>query len=56
MLLILRNMLPDPSFGDDGFELAPGQPASPAMGDAPVTTRCSTATFEAGGAAACGLP
>lgn len=57
MLLILRNMLPDPAFGEDVFEVAPGQPASTAMGDhAPVTTRCSTATFEAGGAAACGLP
>jgi hypothetical protein len=57
MLLILRNMLPDPSFGDDVFELAPGQPASAAMGDhTPVAARCSTATFEAGGAAACGLP
>lgn len=57
MLLILRNMLPDPAFTEDIFEVAPGQPATAAMGaHAPVTARCSTATFEAGGAAACGLP
>lgn len=57
MLLILRNMLPDAGFSGDVFEVAPGQPASSAMGDyAPVTATCDRATFEAGGATACGLP
>jgi hypothetical protein len=57
MLLILRNMLPAATFDHDVFEVAPGQPASSAMGDyTPLTATCDRATFEAGGAAACGLP
>ena len=57
MLLILRNMLPDPAFAGDIFEVAPGQAATAAMGAyAPVAVRVPPATFEAGGAAACGLP
>lgn len=57
MLLILRNMLPDAAFAEDVFDVAPGQPAAPTMGlHAPMAVRCDTATFEAGGAAACGLP
>jgi hypothetical protein len=57
MVLILRNMLPADTFTQDVFEVAPGQPASPTMGDyAPLTATCDRATFEAGGATACGLP
>jgi hypothetical protein len=57
MVLILRNMLPDAGFTEDVFDVAPGQPASSAMGEhAPLTATCDRATFEAGGATACGLP
>ena len=56
MVLIMRNMLPSPTFHQSVFDVAPGQPASSAMGPyAPVTAECDTATYEAGGAAACGL-
>jgi hypothetical protein len=56
MLLILRNMLPDAGFTEDVFDVAPGQPASSVMGDhTPLTATCDRASFEAGGAAACGL-
>ena len=57
MLLILRNMLPADTFAHDVFEVPPGQPVAPTMGDyAPLTATCDRATFEAGGHAACGLP
>lgn len=56
MVLIMRNMLPSASFNESVFSVTPGQPASTTMGAyAPVTAGCSTATFESGGATACGL-
>jgi len=57
MVMIARNMLPAAGFTTSVFDVAPGAAATTAMGAyAPVAVRCSTATFEAGGAAACGLP
>jgi len=57
MVMIARNMLPASGFNQSVFDVAPGAPATSAMGPyAPVTVRCPTTTFEAGGAAACGLP
>ena len=57
MVMIARNMLPAAGFSESVFDVAPGSAATSAMGPyAPVAVRCSTATFEAGGAAACGLP
>jgi hypothetical protein len=57
MVMIARNMLPAAGFTESVFAVAPGADATTAMGAyAPVTVRCDTATFEAGGAAACGLP
>ena len=56
LLLAFRNMLPDPSFHQSVFDLAPGQPATEVMGPyAPVAVTCDRSVFEAGGAAACGL-
>jgi hypothetical protein len=61
MLLILRNMLPASDFHRSTFDVAPGSPAGPAMGEfAPVASECTTAAFEAAptdpaSAAACGL-
>ncbi len=56
MLLILRHMLPDPGFTQSVFSVPAGDAASTTMGDfAPVSVTCPTATFESGGAAACGL-
>lgn len=55
-LLLLRNMLADPDFPEAATNLAPGTLASPTMGDyAPKGAYCTKATFEQGGAAACGL-
>lgn len=55
-LLLFRNMLPAPSFTQSAFAVAPGDPAAPTMGPyAPIARYCATATFESGGAAACGL-
>ena len=56
MLLILRHMLPAPGFTENVFAVAPGADASTAMGVyAPVAATCTTAEFESGGPAACGL-
>ena len=56
MVMIARHMLPAATFAESVQALAPGQPASPQMGAyAPVAATCTVATFEAGGAAACGL-
>ena len=60
-VLIMRHMLPDPSFTQSALGVAPGAAASTTMGPyAPVARYCSKTTFEsggtaAGGAAACGL-
>lgn len=54
-LVIVRNMLPDPTFAEAAQNVAPGAPASSSMGVyAPVARYCSTADFESSGAAACG--
>jgi len=56
MLLIMRHMLADPSFTQSVFTVTPGLPATSTMGAyAPLTARCTVATFDAGGATACGL-
>lgn len=56
MLMAVRHMLPDPAFTENVFNVARGHPASEVMGDyTPVAGTCDVATFEAGGAAACGL-
>jgi hypothetical protein len=55
-LLLLRHMLANPDFPEAATNLAPGTLASPTMGDyAPKGVYCAKATFEQGGAAACGL-
>jgi len=55
-LILLRQMLPSPEYARAAAHLAPGQPAVAVMGaDAPRAVYCSTATFDRGGAAACGL-
>lgn len=55
-LLILRHMLPDPSFTESALGVAPGAAAATTMGPyAPVARFCATATFETGGPAACGF-
>lgn len=55
-LLILRHMLADPSFSESASSVAPGSPAAPTMGVyAPRVAYCERTTFDAGGAAACGL-
>ena len=54
--MILRHMLPDDGFTQNVFSVAPGDPADTTMGEyAPVAVTCPVATFESGGAAACGL-
>lgn len=56
MLLIMRNMLPAAGFSQHVFNVAPGQAATTAMGPyAPLTAECPSATFDLGGAGACGL-
>lgn len=53
-LLILRHMLPDPSFPESALGVPPGSPAAATMGAfAPTATTCTTAQFEAGGVGAC---
>ena len=55
-LILLRQMLPSPDYANAAARVAPGQPAVAVMGpDAPRAVYCPTATFERGGAAACGL-
>lgn len=56
-VLLMRHMLPDPSFAESIMSVPPGEPATATMGTyAPMGVYCAKATFEAGGAAACGLP
>ena len=56
VLLLLRNMLANPSFAEAANSVAPGALATPTMGAyAPRGVYCAKATFEQGGAAACGL-
>jgi hypothetical protein len=54
----LRNMIPAADFDRSAFEVPTGQsPTVATMSDyAPRATTCDTDVFEAGGAAACGLP
>jgi hypothetical protein len=55
-LLLFRNMLPNPTFPEAANNVEPGALAAPAMGDyAPTGAYCDVATFERGGASACGL-
>ena len=55
-LLLLRNMLASPSFPESATNLKPGSLASSTMGTyAPKAVYCDKATFEQGGASACGL-
>ncbi|MFN8038333.1 MAG: hypothetical protein U0Q07_03885 [Acidimicrobiales bacterium] len=55
-LLLLRNMLASPSFPESATNLKPGSLASSTMGAyAPKAVYCDKATFEQGGASACGL-
>ena len=55
-LLLLRNMLASPSFPESATNLKPGSLASSTMGKyAPKAVYCDKATFEQGGASACGL-
>jgi hypothetical protein len=54
MLMAVRHMLPADDFTENVFNVAPGQLASEVMGEyTPVVSTCTTAAFEAGGAAAC---
>jgi hypothetical protein len=56
MLMAFRHMLPADDFAENVFNVAPGQLASDVMGAyTPVAATCPVATFESGGAAACGL-
>jgi hypothetical protein len=56
LLMAFRHMLPAPAFTETVKNVAPGQLASEVMGDyTPVAVTCPVATFEAGGATACGL-
>ena len=56
MLMAFRHMLPAADFTETVKNVAPGQLASEVMGEyTPVATYCDVATFEAGGATACGL-
>ena len=56
LLLLFRNMLPAASFTQSAVSVAPGQLATTTMGEfAPLEATCSTATFESGGSAGCGL-
>ncbi len=55
-LLLFRNMLPNADFPEAANNVEPGSLAAPVMGDyAPRGAYCDVATFERGGAAACGL-
>lgn len=55
-LLLLRHMLPNPSFAEAATRVAPGARASDVMKDfAPRGAYCAKSTFEQGGSAACGL-
>lgn len=55
-VLLFRHMLASPTFAESATKLAPGALATATMGPyAPVGAYCSRATFEEGGAAACGL-
>ena len=55
-LLLLRNMLASPSFAEATNAVAPGALVTPTMGAyAPRAVYCAKATFEQGGANACGL-
>ena len=55
MLMLMRHMLPAASFAEAAQNVAPGQSASAVMGEyTPVAVICDVATFESGGAAACG--
>ena len=55
-LLLLRQMLPARAFSGSAARLAPGAQAIPTLGAfAPRAAYCAVATFERGGAAACGL-
>jgi len=56
LLMAFRHMLPDPGFTQTVKNVAPGQLASEVMGEyTPVAKYCDKATFEAGGAPACGF-
>ena len=56
MLMAFRHMLPADDFAQNVFNVAPGQLASEVMGPyTPSAASCTVATFESGGAAACGL-
>ncbi|CAB4764895.1 unannotated protein [freshwater metagenome] len=56
LLLLFRNMLPAASFTQSAFSVTPGQLATTTMGEfAPLEATCTTATFESGGSAGCGL-
>ena len=56
MLMAFRHMLPAADFTETVRNVALGQLASEVMGEyTPVAVTCPVATFESGGAAACGL-
>lgn len=56
MLLLMRNLLADPTDPNSAVRVAPGAPAATTMGPyAPRAVLCSRAAFERGGAEACGL-
>ena len=56
LLMAFRHMLPDAAFTETVKNVAPGQLASAVMGVyTPVAVTCPIATFESGGATACGL-
>ena len=56
LLLLFRNMLPAESFTQSAFSVGLGQLATTTMGEyAPLEATCTTATFESGGSAGCGL-
>jgi len=55
MVMILRHMLPAPTFVETASNVAPGQLASDVMGVyTPAAKTCSTTTFQNDGPAACG--
>jgi hypothetical protein len=55
-VLLLRHMLASPDFAESATRLERGALATSTMGDyAPVGAYCAKATFEQGGAPACGL-
>lgn len=51
MLLLMRHMLPDASFTESVFAVAPGSSAEAMGAYRPVVKVCTTATFEAAGSA-----